>query len=307
MLISKLGIPENFAEKLPDLKSKTLKWETIYKSGTQINSKSTISFYQSLTPNVGNLILIPGLASNSKIDPLMKAIQYWGLTHRYNIINIDSFLGDIENDVTPDNIHNNTYPELKTVLTGSIKFVQPYTMNKHTCVIGHCVSASLITDILNDCVKNQEQVPVQSAILFAPFPKIPQSKYDAIMSRRMQIETENKNISILDPVTTLKLKHMKFVCAMQEFVKSVENVAFEPKIIAQWGIPVSFVVAGRDKISPASRAKENFELLSKESGPTKPQYLYLPERKHTFEQLYANYKDIIQIIKTQRGTKQRKN
>lgn len=301
MIISKLGIPENFADKLPDLKSKTLKWETLYKSGTEKNSKTTISFYQSLNSNVGNLVLVPGMASNSKIDPLMKMIQYWGLTHRYNIINIDSFLGDFEKEITPDNIHDYDYSELKTVLQRSLKFIQPHIANKHSCIIGHCVSTTIITDMLNDDIKNGEALPVQSAILFAPFPKILPSKYDAIMSRRMQIEAENKNCAILDPITALKLKHMKFICAMHDFIETVEAIPFEPEIIAQWGIPVSFVVAGRDKISPATRAKENFEQITKEQGTTKAQYLYLPERKHTFEQLYKNYNDIIQIIKTQRN------
>lgn len=302
MNIGKLGIPENFEEKLPELKAKTLKWETIYNSKTEINSKTTISFYQPINENnVGNLVLIPGLATNSRIDPLMKAIQYWGLTHRYNIVNIDSFLGDFENDISIEKIQNNTYPELKTVLTESIKFVQPYIANKHSCIIGHCVSATAITDILNDCVKQGKPMPVQSAILFAPFPKIPQSKYDAIMLRRIQItEAEQKNLIVLDPVTKLKIQHMQFVCAMQNFVTSVEHIDFEPNIVAQWGIPVSFVVAGRDKISPASRAKENFELLLKEHGTTEPKYLYLPERKHAFEQLYKSYSDIIEIIKSQR-------
>ncbi len=301
MIISKLGIPENFADKLPELKSKTLKWETLYKSGTQINSKTTISFYQSLNPAVGNLVLVPGMATNSKIDPLMKMIQYWGLKHRYNIINIDSFLGDFEKDITPESVHDNNYSELKTVLSGSIKFIQPHTVNKHTCIVGHCVSTTIITDILNDIVKNGEKIPVNSAIFFAPFPKILPSKYDAIMLKRAQMETENKNVANLDPITALKLKHMKFICAMHDFIETVENIAFEPKTIAQWGIPVSLVVAGRDKISPAARAKENFEQISKEQGTTKLQYLYLPERKHTFEQLYANYNDIIKIIKTQRN------
>ena len=301
MLISKLGIPENFEDKLPDLKAKTLKWETLYKSGTQVNSKTTISFYQSSNPAIGNLILVPGMATNSTIDPLMKMIQYWGLKHRYNIINIDSFLGDIEKDITPDNAHNCTYSELKTVLSGSIRFIQPHTVNKHTCIIGHCVSTTVITDVLNDIVKNKETLPVQSALFFAPFPKFTKSKYDTVVTKRAQLEIESKNVANLDPITALKLKHMRFICAMHEFVETAGNVVFEPKIIAQWGIPVSLIAAGRDKISPATRIKENIEQINNEQGTTKLQYLFLPESKHTFEQLYKSYNDIIQIIKTNRN------
>lgn len=301
MLISQLGIPEDFADKLPDLKLKTLKWETVYKSGTQINSKTTISFYQSLNPAIGNLILVPGMATNSKIDPLMKPIQYWGLTHRYNIINIDSFLGEIEKDISPAIINGDTYSELTTALSGSIRFIQPHIADKHTCIIGHCVSTTIITDILNDIVKNKEALPVQSAIFFAPFPKFTKSKFDTIVAKHTQLEIESQNTINLDPITALKLKHMKFICSMHGFIEAAGNIEFKPDIFAQWGIPVSLVAAGRDKISPATRIKENLETLSKEHGTTKLQYLFLPERKHIFEDLYTNYNDIIQIIKTHRN------
>lgn len=301
MLVSKLGTPENFADELPDLKSKTLKWKTVYKSGTQTNSETTISFYQSLNPAIGNLILVPGMASNSEIDPLMKLIQYWGLTHRYNIINIDSLLGEIEKDISPDSVNSHTYSELITALSGSIKFIQPHIVNKHTCIIGHCVSTTIITDVLNNIVKNKKSLPVQSAIFFAPFPKFTKSKFETVVAKRAQLEKENENIANLDPVTELKLKHIRFICAMHKFIETVENISFEPKIIAQWGIPVSLVAAGRDKISPATRIKENLETLSKEHGTTKLQYLFLPERKHIFEDLCTNYNDIIQIIKTHRN------
>ena len=301
MIISRLGLPENFADELPNLKSKTLKWETSYKSGTQINSETTISFYQGLNPAIGNLILVPGMATNSKVDPLMRLIQYWGLTHRYNIINIDSFLGDFEKDVTADNANNYTYSELKVGLSGSIRFIQPIVADKHTCIIGHCVSTTIITDIFKEYIKNREEIPVQSAIFFAPFPKFTKSKFDIIATKCAQMKKKNKSTENLDPITALKLKHMKFICAMHGFIETVENIPFEPEIVARWGIPVSLVIAGRDSISPATRAKENFERILKEQGTTKLQYLYLPERKHTFEQLYKNYNDIIQIIKTQRN------
>ena len=52
------------------------------------------------------------------------------------------------------------------------------------------------------------------------------------MLKRAQMETENKNVANLDPITALKLKHMKFICAMHDFIETVENIAFEPKTIA---------------------------------------------------------------------------
>ncbi len=40
------------------------------------------------------MILIPGLASNSRTEPLMKVIEYWALMHRHDVYCLDTFLGD---------------------------------------------------------------------------------------------------------------------------------------------------------------------------------------------------------------------
>ena len=297
MNFKKLVIPDSFEEKLPELKQKTLKWTTVLNSGSKINSIANISFFQ---PNcqkpVGSFILVPALATNSKIDPLITAITYWALTHKYNVVNIDTFLGDFNS-----NIEQNTYPEFKTILTESIKFVQPHISNTYSIIIGHCVSATGITDVFNEEIKNGESLPVQAALFFAPWPVIPQMKYDALMNRCKYMESKGIDVFKLDIETQLKVAHMKFVCAMKDFTKEAENSQYEPEIMAQWQIPITFVVAGRDEISPHARAKEKFAQLKQLVPNTnKLSYLYLPERKHSFEKLYTDSKAIIDLIKTQR-------
>lgn len=297
-LYKEFGIPENFEEQLPELKTKTMKWETVCYSGTATNSKSTISFYKPIENKIlGNLILVPGLATNSRVDPLMKSIQYWGLTHHYNIVNIDTFLNDFEQADNHEFIAKNTYPELKTILKQSIQFIRSHIDNNHTCIIGHCLSSTAITDVLNEFTKKRQPLPVQSAIFFAPWPIIPKSKFDTL---KAYITKTESNPLPIDSATRLKIQQKKFVYAMQNVVHQIEDSKFEPSIVAQWGIPVSYIVAGRDKTAPADRAKAHIELLTKEQGSTKFDYLYLPERQHTFENLYQEAKNIISVIKTQR-------
>ena len=105
---AKFGIPNNFDELLPGLRSKTLKWETVCRSGTKINSTANISFYQT-TNSYGTFILIPGLATNADVDPLMKSITFWALTHRYNIVKMDTFINDFLDEITPEKMKLNTY------------------------------------------------------------------------------------------------------------------------------------------------------------------------------------------------------
>ena len=51
-----IGVPENFNDLLPELKAKTLKWETVCYSGTKINNNAKISFYSAITNTAGYFV-----------------------------------------------------------------------------------------------------------------------------------------------------------------------------------------------------------------------------------------------------------
>lgn len=297
MNFDKLTLPNNFEEKLPELKQRTLKWQTVYNSGTEINSSATISFHEVLDGQpIGNLVLVPALATNSKIDPLMKSVTYWGLTHKYNITNIDTFLGDFETEITPDNIKQFSYLEFKSLLHQTFKFIAPYTA-KNTCVMAHCIGSVGVTGVFNDYIRNGEKLPVQSAVFFSPWPKMASQRYDALKVLRNRIEKKN---TTPDAVTKKKIQHMNFVSTLQEFGLIMFDVKFEPEIINQWKIPVTFVAAGRDNIAPATRVCEKFNLLHKMPNGNYFKYLYLPGATHTFQNAYKDKNAIIKLIKNQR-------
>ena len=297
MNFDKLALPKDFEEKLPELKQRTLKWQTLYNSGTEINSSATISFHEALGVSpIGNLILVPALATNSKIDPLMKSVTYWGLTHRYNITNIDTFLGDFEADITPDNIKQFTYLEFKSLLHQTFKFIAPYT-TKNACVIAHCIGSVGVTGVFNDYIKNSEKLPVQSAVFFSPWPKMAVQRYDAIKVLRKRMEN---NPDVLDTNTKKKIQHMNFISTLQEFGLIMFDVKFEPEIINQWKIPVTFVSAGRDNIAPATRVSEKFNVLHNMSNGHYFKYMYLPAATHTFQNAHKDTNAIVNLIKNQR-------
>jgi len=297
MNFDKLTLPNNFEEKLPELKQRTLKWQTVFNSGTEINSSATISFHEVLDGRpIGNLVLVPALATNSQIDPLMKSITYWGLTHKYNITNIDTFLGDFETEITPDNIKQFSYLEFKSLLYQTFKFIAPYT-TKNTCVIAHCIGSVGVTGVFNDYIRNGEKLPVQSAIFFSPWPKMPAQQYDALQVLRKRME---KNKDKQDIVMQKKIQHMNFVSTLQEFGLIMFDVKFEPEIINQWKIPVTFVAAGRDNISPATRVSENFNTLHNMQNGRYFNCLYLPNAPHSFKNAYKDKNAIIKLIKNQR-------
>ena len=296
---AKFGIPEDFETLLPNLKEKTLKWETVYHSGSEINSSSNISFYQPLSDNFyGTIILIPGLATNIDFDPLMKAITYWALTHKYRIINISTFIHDFLSEIKPEKMQNNTYPEFKTIIHQSLKFVQPYIINKPSVLIGHCASSNGIIDTFNECVKKDEKIPVSSTMLFAPWPKRPNDNYKESVYRLKKEYEQQVDTKKLDQISTIKLAHIRFLFAMADFIQETENTKFEPDLMIQWGIPVTFVTAQRDKICPPARIKQYYDILRQKSDNFN--YLYLPNKKHSFEKLYEDTNAVISLIRSQR-------
>lgn len=296
----KIGIPENFDELLPDLKSKTLKWEAVCYSGTKINSSSTITFHQPVVSgSYGTLILIPGLATNNDFDPLMKSITYWALTHKYNVVHISTFINDFMNPVSPEQLAKNTYQEFQDIINQSLTFIQPYTLNQYSMVIGHCASANGIIDAFNNRVKNSEEIPVSSALLFAPWPKTPSQEYENSVLHLLTNEIERQSkMSELDFISKIKLGHMNFLYSMNNFRSEIDNVTFEPDLMVKWDIPVTFVAAQRDKLSKPERVQKNYETLAGVSNNFK--YLYLVNRKHSFEKLYTDSQAIINLIKSQK-------
>ena len=294
---SKFGIPDDFEEILTELKQRTLKWQTLYHSGTKINSQATISFHSALTDKpFGNLVLVPGLATNSKIDPLTKSITYWGLTHQYNVFTIDTILGDFETNVNQDNAYKYTFDEVKNILHQTFRFITPYT-NQKACITGHCISTILITAIFNDYVKNNQQNPFHSAIFFAPWPEITKQKYTAMEAYYKILQNQPKPWG---DITKAKIQHLKYVLSLYKLRHLDIQQQFEPEIMNKWQIPVTFVAANRDNIAPASHINTNVDILRSLPNGKYFNYLRFPNATHTFHNAYQDTDSVLQLIKSQR-------
>ena len=75
----------------PDIKKQSIQWRAKFSSDTEIASKGYIIKYALHAEPRGNLVLIPGMASNCKTEPLMQGFITWGLLHKYNIYTLETF------------------------------------------------------------------------------------------------------------------------------------------------------------------------------------------------------------------------
>ena len=299
------GIPNDFDERLPDLKAKTLKWETICYSGTKINQSAKISYYAALsTSPLGDIILSPGLGTNTNIDPLMKTITFWALTHRHNVITLNTFLGDFEYQPSFEIAQRNTYPEFVTLLESCIKFIKPYSMENKNILVGHSAGATGIVDALNNIVKKDEKTYIHSVMLFAPWATTEwHETFKNMTYQRCQsngFENPHKILPVVNIFDEKQIHAVRYLSIMPKFFSEMDAYPFRPDLMNKWNSYITIVAGENDRKAPKDALQQRFEELIKQPNRNRFQFIVLPDAKHSFLKIYANNQSVISLIKSQR-------
>jgi len=301
-----LGVPDNYSELLPGLKQKNLKWETVCYSGTKINSSATISYYATPSPNpFGNIILSPGMCTNTNIDPLMKTLTYWALSHRHNVITFNTFLGEFHETPTVENARKITYKEFVKVLESCVKFIEPYSINQQNILIGHSAGATGIIDALNSIVKKNQKVNLTSVMLFAPWPG---SKWFNSLKQIVHARCESSNTKTpygILPVTNIfdihECGHTRYVTLMPKFLSDITSTPFRPDLMTKWGTYITIVAGEKDRKTSLELLQERFnELQNTTKNRNRFKFIVLPNAKHSFLDVYENNRSVISLIQSQR-------
>ena len=299
------GIPNNFEELLPELKAKTIKWETVCYSGTKINNSAKITYYATFANNpYGNLILSPGLATNTDIDPLMKMLTFWALTHRHNVITFNTFLGEFYEMPSFEKAQQNTYPEFVSLLESSIKFTAQYTINQSNILVGHSAGATGIVDALNNIAKKDEKTNINSVMLFAPWvvPEWHDFFKGTIYKRCASSHFENpyKILPLANIFDAYDSGKTRYVSIMPKFYTDMYETPFRPDLMNKWNTYITIVAGEKDRKSPPEQMQEKFEELQKQPNRNLFKFIILPNAKHSFLHIYENNQSVISLIKSQR-------
>ena len=299
------GIPSNFDELLPDLKSKTLKWETVCYSGTKINQSAKISYYATISTNpYGDIILSPGLGTNTDIDPLMKMLTFWALTHRHNVITLNTFLGEFSENPSFEQAQINTYPEFVSLLESSIKFIEPYSMASKNILIGHSAGATGIIDALNNIAKKEEKININSVMLFAPWASEEwHETFKELVYTRCKsnnFENPNKILPIMNIFDADLTKTSRYMSIMPKFFNDMDNSPFRPDLMNKWNSYITIIAGEKDKKAPKEVLEQRFQELEKQSNRNLFKFIVLPNAKHSFLHIYENNQSVISLIKSQR-------
>jgi hypothetical protein len=299
------GIPDNFEELLPELKTKTLKWETVCYSGTKINQSAKISYYATISTNpYGDIILSPGLGTNTDIDPLMKMLTFWALTHRHNVITLNTFLGEFSENPSFEQAQINTYQEFVSLLESSIKFIEPYSIASKNILIGHSAGATGIIDALNNIAKKEEKININSVMLFAPWASeewhetFKELVYTRCKSNKF--DNPHKMLPIMNVFDAEITKTARYMSIMPKFFNDMDNSPFRADLMNKWNSYITIIAGEKDKKAPKEVLEQRFQELEKQSNRNLFKFIVLPNAKHSFLHIYENNQSVISLIKSQR-------
>ncbi len=299
------AVLSEFKSFLDEIKAKTLKWQTVCYSGTHNNQTATISYYASLNPNsIGDIVLFPGLATNSNLDPLIKNIMFWGLNHRRNIITIDTFLGDFKEIPLAEYADKNTYPEFVSLIEQSIIFIQPYTIPKKNILIGHSAGATGLTDAINNLTTKNTKINAGSVMLFAPC--FGTQRLDVINKQiERRLESNKKDmpqnllslINAFDVWTSGKIRH---VYISSNFIQDLFTIDFRPDLMNKWNTNVTLVAAQQDEKVSFQFLQQCYKQLEQQSNSDLFRFVVLQNTPHSILKPKENNRDVIRIVKNQK-------
>lgn len=294
-----LGLPKNFKDLLPELQTKTIQWEANCYSGTEINNKATISYYASLRAPYGNIVLCPGLGTNTQIDPLSNMIIFWALTHRFNVITLNTFLGQFYTKPTPEQAQRNTYPEFITLLQNCIQYIAKYCIGTNI-MIGHSAGATGVINAMNNITSTGQTTNINSVMLFAPWASIKWHSYlKKIICTKLQTKTP-PFLPITNIFDTQLNGKMRFVPISPDFLKNMDQTPFNPDLMNNWGSYITIIAGEKDRKTSTTLLTKRFEVLKQQPNKDKFSFIVLPGAKHSFLEIYKNNQSVISLIKSQK-------
>ena len=297
--------PDNYAEELPELKEKSFSWKMEFSSKTELATTGTITHYSVPGGARGNLVLVPGLASNSSIEPLMCAVSYWGLKHKYNLYALDSFLGDFKLEISADLAKKNTFPEFIDLMDAGLEIISKMSADQWTCVVGHSLGATGALEVFNRRVQKEQPIGFSGAILFAPYVTKEWHDFSKRFMHHYQYpdltdeEFESVPMGMMSPHDILQVRQNRYVSLYPKFYDDVDALVPRPDLMAHYNIPVTLVAGGRDRKSPIEYIREIYTQVNAAHPLRKVRFVEFPASKHSFMHQHGDWVSILRLIKTQ--------
>ncbi len=305
-MAKKVLIRPDFQNILPQLKVRAYKWRMEYTSQTTIKSIGHITHYSVTDTPHANIILCPGLASNTENEPLMQAVTYWALKHKYNIYSIDTFLADFKPTVSPELAASNTFPEFIKLMDTGLDILEKQCRGTWTTIVAHSAGATGTFEIFNRRIADDKKLRFNAAIMFAPY--ITENNIDPVLNiyraRYHYTEMPDSEFAHIplgfgSPHDLLQSGQMRYVTVFPQFFKDMSAVKLNPDVMNQYNIPITIVGGGHDKKVTIQSLLNLYKKLRATPNGNLFKFVNFQNSKHSFIDQHKDWSAIIELIHAQ--------
>lgn len=299
----KFFIPNDFKARADNLMDDRLNWNVTYSIK---DASAVLSCYVNQDTSrdaIGNLICVPGVASNTFAEPMMRAIIYWGLSNEFNVFCINTFLGDFRSNVTDAQLQSHSYRMFVDLVGQGIKMVENYRLGPNY-IVAHSMGATAVFDSINRRIMNNKPTAIKGAVMFAPYVgSCNLVRMSTLLHRRFwpgvsYEEFMQRPIQLNNPSIDVK----KFITIYPQFFADAGNATdniFQPHIMSQYDMPVTIIGGGQDLKVPAVQLRKLSHELTAMPNGNLFKYIEFPNAKHSFNHQHDNAGMITKIIKAQ--------
>lgn len=266
----------------PDIKKQSIQWRAKFSSDTEIASTGYIVKYALHAEPRGNLVLIPGMASNCKTEPLMQGFITWGLLHKYNIYTLETFLACFQPDVSFNIAKKNTAHELISLIDRGLTIIEKYSTKHPMRIVAHSAGAVSTVCALNQQIAQNRLINIDHITLFAPF--ISDERFTRIKNfyrgRKSDAEFQRTPIKIENPY--ISKSQPRCISVLPSFFEQIINMNITGPEIEKYTFPVTIVAGGRDTKVPANILHELYKKLASLPNGNMFNYVLFPKSNHSF-------------------------
>lgn len=297
-------VPKDYADELSQLKEQSFAWNMDFSSKTEIANVGHITYYEIRDAKpYGNLVLVPGLASNTDIEPMMRAITYWSLKHKFNIYAIDSFFGDFQDTIDATAAAKNTVPEFVDLMDAGLDIVAKMSVNQWTCVIGHSLAGGAVLEVFNRRILKKQPIGYSAAVLFAPY--VVRGWLDAtkdfIKGHQYPdvsyAEFYNSPVGVVSLHDFVKVGYARRISVFPQVYD--DDLKPRPDLMAQYKIPITMVAGGKDRKAPVEYIRGICDATLQYSDKPKITFVEFPESKHSFINQHNDWNAVLRLIQSQ--------
>ena len=305
-------IPDNWSDSLSEMKHQAFKWRLDYSSSTDNKTIGHITHYSISNDTTNCLILVPGLASNTNTEPLMRVITYWAIKNHHDVYCLDTFWGDFLPDISQQLAQKHTFSEyINLIDTGMDKIEAECKAKKYkySCVIAHSAGATATFELYNKRIRQRKKLRFSASIMFAPYLDHSFTTYiqDFIRTRPSMRkppenaeEFNNTAFGLVNPHEPRQNDQFQFVSILPSVYNDIDSVDFSPETMDKYGIPITLVAGGRDRKSPPNELRKKYKILRSGKNGHLWKFVIFKDSRHSFIDQYKDWGAVLRLIQSQK-------